>query len=90
MVRGNQIKKARAIHHGGKVRFVQWVRPTIGIGLALVAAWMFGCSSAPQTGQPEPTKKEIRSDADRFFEKVEKEERTRNSNASEKSSKDDY
>lgn len=34
---------------------------------------MVGCSSAPEP-QPEPSKKEIRQDADRFFQKMGQEE----------------
>ena len=47
-----------------------------GMGMAcLLLAEMFlmSCSSAPEP-QPEPSKKEIRQDADRFFNKMEKEE----------------
>jgi hypothetical protein len=35
--------------------------------------FLVSCSSAPEP-QPEPSKKEIRQDADRFFNKMEKEE----------------
>ena len=47
-----------------------------GMGLAcLLVAGMFfvSCSSAPEP-QPEPSKEEIRQDADRFFNKMEQEE----------------
>jgi hypothetical protein len=41
--------------------------------LLLAGMFLVSCSSAPEP-QPEPSKKEIRQDADRFFEKLEKEE----------------
>ena len=41
--------------------------------LLLAGMFLMSCSSAPEP-QPEPSKKEIRQDADRFFEKIEKEE----------------
>ena len=43
--------------------------------LFLILAGMFlvGCSSAPEP-QPEPSKKEVQQDSDRFFEKMKKEE----------------
>ena len=47
-----------------------------GMGMAcllLVGIFLGSCSSAPEP-QPEPSKKEIRQDADRFFNKMEKEE----------------
>ena len=45
----------------------------VGVGLVLNAAWLVGCSSHPETG-PVPSKQEIQSDSDRFFNKMEKEE----------------
>ena len=42
--------------------------------LLLVGIFLVSCSSAPEP-QPEPSKNEIRKDADRFFEKIEKEEK---------------
>ena len=45
----------------------------MGIGLVLTASWMAGCSTPPEAG-PVPSKQEIQSDADRFFNKMEKEE----------------
>ncbi len=46
----------------------------MGVGFLLVMGVTVGsCSSAPEP-QPEPSKKEIRQDTDRFFEKLEKEE----------------
>jgi hypothetical protein len=39
----------------------------------MAVAIMVGCSSAPEP-QPEPSKKEIRQDADRFFQKMGQEE----------------
>ncbi len=41
--------------------------------LLLAGMFLMSCSSAPEP-QPEPSKKEIRQDADRFFNKMEKEE----------------
>jgi hypothetical protein len=41
--------------------------------LLVVGVTLMSCSSAPEP-QPEPSKKEIRQDADRFFNKMEKEE----------------
>ena len=43
------------------------------VGLVLSASWLVGCSSPPEAG-PVPSKQEIQSDADRFFNKMEKEE----------------
>ena len=45
----------------------------VGVGLVLNASWLVGCSSPPETG-PVPSKQEIQSDSDRFFNKMEKEE----------------
>jgi len=46
----------------------------IGVACLFVTGVILGgCSSAPEP-QPEPSKKEIRQDADRFFKKIEKEE----------------
>jgi hypothetical protein len=41
--------------------------------LFLIGMVLVSCSSAPEP-QPEPSKEEIRKDADRFFKKIEKEE----------------
>ena len=41
--------------------------------LLVVGVTLMSCSSTPER-QPEPSKKEIRQDADRFFNKMEKEE----------------
>jgi len=41
--------------------------------LLLAGMVLVSCSSAPEP-QPQPSKKEIRQDADRFFNKLEKEE----------------
>ena len=48
-------------------------------GLLLLAGSMFlwGCSSTPEPQQTEPSKKEIRQDADRFFQKMGQEEETK-------------
>ena len=43
------------------------------LGLALNASLLVGCSSPPEAG-PVPSKQEIQSDSDRFFNKMEKEE----------------
>ena len=54
-------------------RFVRKVTKTVGeiiIGFSCVLA--VGCSSPPEP-TPSPSKEEIRSDADRFFEKLKKE-----------------
>ena len=40
-------------------------------GVCLAATILIGCSSAPD---PQPTKKEIRQDAEGFFQKMEREE----------------
>ena len=48
-------------------------RTLSGVGLLLSASWLVGCSSPPEAG-PVPSKQEIQSDADRFFNKMEKEE----------------
>jgi outer membrane biogenesis lipoprotein LolB len=42
--------------------------------LLLTGMLLMGCSSAPEP-QPEPSKKEIQQDSDRFFEKMDKEEK---------------
>ena len=42
--------------------------------LLLAGMVLMGCSSAPEP-QPEPSKKEVQQDSDRFFEKMEKEEK---------------
>ena len=41
--------------------------------LLLLGMFVMGCSSAPEP-QPESSKKEVQQDADRFFEKMKKEE----------------
>ena len=44
----------------------------MGMACLLLAGMFFmSCSSAPEP-QPEPSKEEIRKDADRFFKKIEK------------------
>jgi hypothetical protein len=49
------------------------VRP-LGLACLLLAGmFLVNCSSAPEP-QPEPSKKEVQQDADRFFEKMKKEE----------------
>ena len=54
-----------------------WCLKTIGIILVMPCSlWFLGCSSPPEP-TPEPSKEEIRSDADRFFKKLEKEEETK-------------
>jgi hypothetical protein len=46
----------------------------MGVAFLVVAgASLVSCSSTPKP-QPEPSKEEIRQDADRFFKKLEKEE----------------
>ena len=45
----------------------------VGVGIVLGSSLMGGCSSPPEAG-PVPSKQEIQSDADRFFNKMEKEE----------------
>jgi outer membrane PBP1 activator LpoA protein len=46
----------------------------IGVACFFVAAViLMGCSSAPEP-QPEPSKKEVQQDADRFFNKMKQEE----------------
>ena len=52
---------------------VQSVQRMGVVCLFVAAVILIGCSSAPEP-QPEPSKKEIRQDADRFFNKMEKEE----------------
>ena len=47
-----------------------------GLGIAvvlLVGMMLMGCSSTAEP-QPEPSKKEVQQDSDRFFEKMKKEE----------------
>ena len=43
-------------------------------GLAIICScvWVFGCSTPTET-EPGPSKQDIQSDADRFFEKMERE-----------------
>ena len=41
--------------------------------LLITGVLLWGCSSAPEV-QPEPSKKEIRQDADGFFKKMKQEE----------------
>ena len=36
--------------------------------------WAFGCSTSPEPLPPQPSTQEIRSDADRFFEKLDQEQ----------------
>jgi len=43
------------------------------IFLLLTGMWLVSCSSAPEP-QPEPSKKEVQQDSDRFFHKMGKEE----------------
>jgi len=46
----------------------------LGIAVVLLVGMiLMGCSSTPEP-QPEPSKKEIQQDSDRFFEKMKKEE----------------
>ena len=42
-------------------------------GFIVAGVFLVSCSPSPEI-QQEPTKKEIRQDADRFFQKMEKEE----------------
>ena len=52
----------------------EWGGRGLIMSVLLVAGMFFlSCSSAPKP-QPEPTKQEIKKDADRFFEKMKKEE----------------
>jgi len=49
-------------------------------GLLLVGSvFLWGCSSAPEPQPAEPSKKEIRQDADRFFQKMGQEEEAQSS-----------
>ena len=41
--------------------------------LLMAGMFLMSCSSAPEP-QPDPSKEEVRQDADRFFKKIEKEE----------------
>jgi len=41
--------------------------------LLMAGMFLMSCSSAPES-QPDPSKEEVRQDADRFFKKIEKEE----------------
>lgn len=55
-----------------KLNIFNWRR--MGMACLLLAGiFLVSCSSAPEP-QPEPSKKEIKQDADRFFEKMKKEE----------------
>ncbi len=46
----------------------------LGMAVVLLLGMiLMGCSSAPEP-QPEPSKKEVQQDSDRFFEKMKKEE----------------
>lgn len=49
------------------------IRRMLLAGLLLTGMFLVGCSSAPEP-QPEPSKKEVQQDSDRFFEKMKKEE----------------
>ena len=50
-----------------------WIR-RLGLALLLLPGMvLIGCSSV-QESQPEPSKQEVQHDADRFFEKMGKEE----------------
>ena len=49
------------------------MRRMLVAGLLLTGMFAVGCSSAPEP-QPEPSKKEVQQDSDRFFEKMKKEE----------------
>lgn len=55
----------------GRVRWMNGLGAAVGV-IVLVA--LAGCASAPATSSA-PTQKEIRSDSDRFFEKLKQEER---------------
>jgi hypothetical protein len=46
--------------------------------LLLTGMLLMGCSSTPEP-QPEPSKKEVQQDADRFFNKMGKQEREQSS-----------
>lgn len=48
------------------------MRKTVGY-YWLCSVMIWGCSAAPEP-QPEPSKKEIRQDADGFFKKMQREE----------------
>lgn len=47
-------------------------RSAKGSLVLLSCLWVFGCSTPAET-KPDPSKEEIRRDADRFFEKMERE-----------------
>ena len=55
-------------------RIVFSVKPNWWICLLLAGMFFVGCSSVPEP-QPEPSKKEIQQDSDRFFEKMKSEEK---------------
>lgn len=52
---------------------IQLVQRMGGACFFVAAVILMGCSSAPES-QPEPSKKEVQQDADRFFNKMRKEE----------------
>ena len=51
-----------------------WLRPVVGIAFLFVLIWGLGCTT-PSNTPSDPSKQEVRDDADRFSEKLEKEER---------------
>jgi hypothetical protein len=60
----------------GRGHAMSWGRAGIAVGLmgfALVGASLLGCASKPAP-PPSPTKQEVMSDADRFFEKMKEDE----------------
>ena len=69
-----QTKPAERMRQPERGNLVKTAARTLaGVGLVLSASWLVGCSSTPEAG-PDPSKQEIQSDADRFFNKMEKEE----------------
>lgn len=58
---------------------IRWMSSGMsGLGmtcLLLAGVFFVSCSSTPEP-QPEPSKKEVQQDSDRFFEKMKKEETT--------------
>jgi len=50
-----------------------WTRRTALVCLLLIGMFVVSCSAAPEP-QPEPSKKEVQQDADRFFNKMGQEE----------------
>jgi hypothetical protein len=67
---GQMRRAERRLH--GVIRGGTWA--VLAVVGALVLTWA-GCSSGPPPGPPQPTTQQIRSDSDRFFDKMKQDEK---------------